>query len=183
MRSTWMLGLAILVVTPLAAQGRDRPDSMGQGMRHARRGGMHHPMMRETMRPMMRVMAFTPGHLLERKDALELSAQQVTRLTALRDAAKPAHDAAMADAKTHGEALAKAMQASAPDTAAVRLHFQATHAAMGTAHWVMLKAAAQARGLLTDAQRGRVDGWVDSMQARHRRGGDDKDEGEDHPHN
>jgi hypothetical protein len=54
---------------------------------------------------------------------------------------------------------------------------------MGTAHWVMLKAAAQARGLLTDAQRGRVDGWVDSMQARHRRGGDGKDEGEDHPHN
>lgn len=164
-----MLGLAVL---PLAAQ---QPGRDSGGMRHERRGGMRHPMMGEMMRPMMRVMAFTPGHLLGRKDALELSAQQVTRLTALRDAAKPAHEAAMADAKTHGEALAKTMQASAPDTAAARLHFQAAHAAMGTAHWVMLKAAAQARGLLTDAQRGRVDGWVDSRQARHRRGGGDKD--------
>jgi len=132
-------------------------------------------MMREMMRPMMRFMAFTPEHLLERKDALALTAQQVTRLTALRDAAKTAHDAAGADAKSHAEALAQTMQASSPDTAAVRLHFQAAHAAMGTAHWVMLRAAAQARGLLTDAQRGRVDGWADAMEMRHHR-----DEGEHH---
>jgi len=183
MRSTWILGLTILAVTPLAAQRPDRPDSMGRGLSQERRGGMQHPMMGQMMRPMMRVMAFAPGHLLERKDALALTAQQVTRLTALRDAAKTAHDAAAADAKSHGEALAQTMQASAPDTAALKLHFQAAHAAMGNAHWAMLRAAAQARGVLTDAQRGRVDGWADSMEMRHRRGGDDKDEDDDHPHN
>lgn len=181
MKCTAILALLVLAVLPLAAQHPGRDST--REMRHERRGGMRHPMMGEMMRPMMRVMAFTPGHLLERKDALGLSAQQVTRLTALRDAAKPAHEAAMADAKTHGEALAKTMQANAPDTSAVRLHYQAAHAAMGNAHWVMLKAAAQARGLLTDAQRGRVDGWVDSRQTRHRRGGDDKHDGEEHPHN
>jgi hypothetical protein len=184
MKSTWILGLAILAVTPLAAQQPGRPDSMGRGMRHERRGGMQHPMMGEMMRPMMRIMAFTPAHLLKRKDALGLTAQQVTRLTTLRDAAKTAHDAAMADAKTHGEALAQTMKANAPDTATVRLHFQGAHAAKGTAHWAMLRAAAQARGVLTDAQRGRVDGWADSKEMRHRRrGGDDKPGGEQHPHN
>ena len=107
-----------------------------------------------------------PAHLLERKDVLALTTQQVTRLTALRDAAKAAHDAAEADVKTHHDALARTMAAPAPDTAAVRQHFQAAHAAMGNAHWAMLRAAAQAKAVLTEAQRGRVDGWADAMQMR-----------------
>jgi hypothetical protein len=124
----------------------------------------HMMQMEQMMAPMMRGMAFAPDHLLMRKDALGLTAQQVTRLTALRDAAKTAHDAAQADAKTHMDALAQAMQASAPDTGAVRLHFQGAHAAMGKAHFTMLTAAARAKALLTDEQRGRVNGWVDAME-------------------
>jgi hypothetical protein len=124
----------------------------------------HMMQMEQMMAPMMRGMAFAPDHLLMRKDALGLTAQQVTRLTALRDAAKTVHDAAQADAKTHMDALAQAMQASAPDTGAVRLHFQGAHAAMGKAHFTMLTAAARAKALLTDEQRGRVNGWVDAMQ-------------------
>ena len=148
------LALLTLVAAPLAAQ---QPGVMGQGMPHMMQ-------MEQMMAPMMRGMAFAPDHLLMRKDALGLTAQQVTRLTALRDAAKTAHDAAQADAKTHMDALAQAMQASAPDTGALRLHFQGAHAAMGKAHFTMLTAAAQAKALLTDEQRGRVNGWVDAME-------------------
>ena len=60
--------------------------------------------------------------------------------------------------------MRKVLQADAPDTAALRQHFVAAHAAMGTAHLTMLRAAAQAKAVLTDAQRGRVEGWVDAME-------------------
>ena len=172
-----LLGL----VAPLAAQQPMKPDSMRPGMMGhpgmmqgpgMQRGGpmmqgpmMQHMMqMQEMMGPMMRGMAFNPEHLLMRKEALGLTAQQEARLTTLRDAAKTAHDAAAADAKTHMDAMAQAMNAASPDTAAVKQHFQAAHAAMGKAHWTMLAAAAQAKAVLTDGQRGRVDGWVDAMQ-------------------
>jgi hypothetical protein len=56
------------------------------------------------------------------------------------------------------------MQANAPDTSSVRIHFQAAHAAMGQAHLTMLTAAAQAKAVLTDEQRGRVNGWADAME-------------------
>lgn len=119
------------------------------------------------MGPMMRTMAFAPEHLLNRKEALGLTAQQEQRLTQLRDQAKQAHDAAMTDAHTHMEA----MQRSGPgDTTGLRQHFQGAHNAMGTAHWAMLRASAQARALLTEEQRGRVMGWVDAMEMmQHRR--------------
>jgi hypothetical protein len=112
-------------------------------------------------------MAFEPAHLLARKDALDLTPQQVTRLTALQDAAKTAHDAAAAEGHAHMQALAQAMQAATPDTAQVKLHFQGAHSAMGKAHWAMLAAAAQARGVLTEGQRGRVEGWADAMSEHH----------------
>jgi Spy/CpxP family protein refolding chaperone len=165
------IAIALLVAAPLAAQ---QPDSTKPVMPMHRHGEMGmDPMMgqmmmgmMEMMGPMMRTMAFEPDHLLARKDALELTPQQVTRLTALRDAAKAAHDAAHAGMQTHMAALAQAMKANAPDTAALKQHFQEAHSAMGRAHWAMLSAAAQARAILTDAQRGRVDGWADMMQMR-----------------
>lgn len=168
MKSLRML-LALAVAAPLAAQQPDSakhmPMPMGQEMmRHP--GGMPDMMsqMMEMMGPMMRTMAFAPDNLLARKDALELTPVQVTRLTALRDAAKTAHDAAHSDMQTHMDAMAQTMKAAAPDTNALKQHFQAAQAAMGRAHWAMLSAAAGARALLTDAQRGRVDGWADMME-------------------
>jgi len=122
--------------------------------------------MQEMMAPMMRAMAYTPQHLLARKDTLKLTADQVTRLTALQNTAKTGHDAAAADIKAHLGAVSQAFQAAAPDTNALRQHFDAAHAAMGKAHWVMLSAAAQARAVLTDAQRQTVDAWVNTMQQR-----------------
>ena len=102
-----------------------------------------------------------------KKEQLGLTDQQVSRITAIRDAAKTTHDAAQADVKTHMQALQQTMQASAPDTTALRQHFQAMHTAMGNGHFAMLKSAAQAKAVLTDAQRGRVEGWADAMEQMH----------------
>lgn len=150
-----VLVLVGALATPLVAQ---QPGMMGRGM-------MPHMMqMEQMMAPMMGAMAFTPDHLLSRKDTLGLTPQQVTRLTALRDAAKTAHDAAAAETKAHMDALAQAFQSPTPDTAAVKLHFQGAHAAMGKAHWAMLAAATQAKAVLTDEQRARVTAWAGAMQ-------------------
>lgn len=160
MKSTPLL-LALLVAAPLAAQQADSVKSP-MGMHPMMDPMMGHMM--EMMGPMMRTMAFVPDHLLARKDALDLTAQQVTRLTALRDAAKAARDAAQTEMQTHMAAMAETMKANTPDTTALKQHFQAGLAAMSRAHWAMLSSAAQARAILTDAQRGRVDGWADMME-------------------
>jgi hypothetical protein len=62
--------------------------------------------------------------------------------------------------------VSQAFQTAAPDTSAIRPHFEAAHAAMGKAHWAMVAAAAQSRAVLTDAQRQKVDAWVTMMQQR-----------------
>ena len=166
--------LALAVAAPLAAQQPDTArvktpmgHQMGPGMMQGRMMERHGPMMghmSQMMGPMMRGMGYNPEHLLMKKDQLQLTAQQITRLTALRDAAKTAHDAAQADAKTHMDALHQVLQASALDTTALRQHFQAAHSAMGNAHFAMLRATAQAKAVLNDAQRGRVEGWMDAME-------------------
>jgi LTXXQ motif family protein len=158
MKQVRSLALLFFVGVPLPAQ---QPGMMGRDM-------MPHMMqMQEMMAPMMGSMAYAPDHLLARKDSLGLTAQQVTRLTALRDATKSAHDAAHAEAKAHMDALASAFRGAAPDTAAVKQHFQAAHAAMGKAHWTMLAAAAQAKAVLTDEQRARVDRWASAIMMEH----------------
>jgi hypothetical protein len=194
MKTMPTVGTLLLLVAPLAAQQPAKPDTMprtgmpgmmgpmmhgmapmGPGMGQGMMGGMmmshmqgHMQQMHEMMQPMMRGMAFAPDHLIQRKDALGLTSQQVTRITALRDAAKTAHDAAAADGRTHMQALSQALAANAPDTVTARRHFQAAHDAMGKAQWTMLAAAAQAKALLTDMQRGRVEGWVDAMEMQQR---------------
>jgi Spy/CpxP family protein refolding chaperone len=97
---------------------------------------------------------------------LKLTSDQVTKLTAIRDAAKPAHDAAVADFKTHAGAVSSGFQRASPDTSAIRPHFEEAHAAMGKAHWAALSAAAQAKAVLTDDQRKKVDAAVTRMMQR-----------------
>ncbi len=112
---------------------------------------------------MARTMAFAPARLLEHRAALELSEQQAQRLTRLRDDAQKAHDAQHEMAMQYTEQLGKL--GGSTDTAAVRAAFMGHHQAMGSAHWIMLRAAVQANGVLTEVQRARVHGWVDAMQA------------------
>lgn len=153
---------AALLVLPLAAQQTGGMGGMmrGQGMR----GGMM-PGMDSMMAPMMRSMAFAPEHLLAQKAALHLTGEQETRLTALRDAAKSAHDAAARQGMMHLGEMEEVMHAAAPDTAAVKHHFDAAHRFMGDAMWAMMRSAAQARAVLTDDQRQQVQVMADSMMA------------------
>ncbi len=163
-----LLAITLTTVSGLAGQ-QPPPDSAPHGMMTG--PGMHGMMgmtgMQEgVMEAGMKVMVFAPDHLLAHKDSLGLTPQQVSRLTALQDGAQAAHATAMKDAQTHLQALD-----AAGDTAALKTHFGAAHAAMGRAHWAMLSAAAQARAVLTDAQRTKIRAWADSMQVwmqRHR---------------
>jgi hypothetical protein len=149
----WLVVLAG-AAAPLAAQQYPAPASMPQGaMMH----GDMMPGMDSMMAPVMRAMATAPDHLLRQKDALHLTDAQVTQLTALGNAAKTAHNTAAQQAQMHLGEMEQVMHAAAPDTAAVRHHFDAAHQLMGNAMWTMLRAAAQGRALLTDAQRAQVD--------------------------
>jgi hypothetical protein len=123
-------------------------------------------MMHDMMGPMMGVMAYEPGRLLAHKDSLQLTSDQVSKLTAIDDSAKSARDAAMNDVKTHMGALSQAFQTASPDTGTLHTHFTEAQAAMAKAHWAMLSAAAQARAILTDAQRSKVDAAVSAMEQR-----------------
>ena len=167
MKSMVLITTLCLAAAPLVAQDTTHARHPSTHPRPAMR---QHPPMRggddQMMAPMMRVMAYTPDHLLDHKDSLNLTADQVTKLTAIRDSAKAAHDAASADFKTHMGELSQAFQTASPDTAALRPHFDAAQAAMGKAHWAMLSAAARSRALLTDAQRQKVDAWVTAMTQR-----------------
>src|SRR5438128_11347491 len=127
MKRMSMLWLAALAAAPLAAQQPMPPmgNMMGDPMA-----------MQEMMGPMMQVMLYTPQHLLGRKDALGLTPDQVSRLTALRAATQTGQDAAMSEGKTHLQELEQAANAAAPDTGAMKTHFQAAQAAMGRAHWL-----------------------------------------------
>jgi hypothetical protein len=167
-RTLALVAIVFAAGSGLAAQ-EPHPDSahhdmmMGPG-KHGMMGMMG--MQQGMMGPGMKLMVFAPDHLLAHKDSLGLSPQQIARLTALRDAAEATHGAAMKEAEAHMAELDVVT-----DTAALKTHFGAAHAAMGRAHWAMLSAAVQARAVLTDAQRTKIQVWSDSMQAwmqRHR---------------
>ncbi len=149
MKSTSMVVAVALAASPLAAQ---QPGGEGS-------------MMRDVGPAIMKMMLYTPQHLLARKEALGLTPDQVTRLTALRDGVKTAHEAAEAEARAHLTELDQAANAPQPDTVVLKTHFQAAHAAMGRVHWLALAAAVQARSVLNDAQRKQLAVWADSMQA------------------
>ena len=147
---------------PAPGAGGGMGMGMGRGM-----GQMHGQMQGGGMGmmgmggPMARTMAFAPSRLLEHKDVLALTDRQVQQLTALRDATQKSHDEQHALAEKYMEELTKL--AGSTDSAAVRRAFVGHHEAMGSAHWLMLSSAIQAKRLLTDVQRARVEGWTDRV--------------------
>lgn len=182
--------LALVCVAPVAAQRpapRDtsRHAPMGRAMpsqgMHQRMGGMqagmagtercsmmqggmmHDSAMGAAMEGMMAGMGDAAEHVLAAKATLRLTADQETRIAVFRDAARTAHDAALRDAQHHGQELADVMRAAAPDTTAVKAHFNGALAAMGQAHLAMLRSAALTRAVLTDAQRRQVDSLQTAM--------------------
>lgn len=182
--------LALIVVAPVAAQRPAPRDSsrraamprrmpaagarqgmggMQAGMAGMERcsmmqgGMMHDSAMGEAMEGMMAGMAGAAEHVLAAKATLHLTADQEGRVTAFRDAARTAHEAALRDAQHHGQELAEVMRAAAPDTTALKAHFNGVLAAMGEAHLAMLRSAALTRAVLTDAQRRQVDSLQTAM--------------------
>src|SRR2546425_3909172 len=142
---------------PAPRQGPGGPPLGGEGME--RRGLPGFPLG-----------TFSPTMLLERREALGLSADQVTRLSTLENEARQAREKAETDAKPHREELEKVWQQPAPDPAQIRTHFQAMTQAMQPAQLSALTTAAQAKAVLTPEQRGRVQGWADARRERFGRG-------------
>jgi len=124
--------------------------------------------MADMMAPMMGIMAYMPDHLLARKDDLKLTADQVTKLTALQTQSKTMHEGLMSAMKPHLDAMNAAFAKG--DTAGAKMHFNEAHEAMGKAHASGISLASQARGVLTDAQRTQVDQWTKDMQGKMMKG-------------
>lgn len=119
----------------------------------------HEPGMRgdhEPMSGMTFIQQFAPAAVLREREALGLSDEQVTRLTALAEETAAVRDKALATHETHRNQLQHALMAPVPDPAIVRTHFDAAHAAMGHAHWVGVDAAIRSLAVLTDNQRAQV---------------------------
>jgi Spy/CpxP family protein refolding chaperone len=165
------LGLALALAGPLAAQqppvppppqGGPPADQVGAGPR----ARAMFPFMGQGM-----VMGiYAPDRLVNRRDVLQLTPDQVSRLDALAQDAKQAREKAQADAKPHWDQLADLWKQPSPDVAQIKSHAQAAMQAMEAAHLAQLTAAAQAKAVLTPEQRGRVAGWADGARMRMNRG-------------
>lgn len=163
---TGRLALAlVLAAAPLAAQQPPQapPPQQTPGGMAPRMGAMM-----GMGAGMMMGMGYAPQRLVDRRETLALTPDQVSRLEALAQQAKQARDKADSLAKTHRDALADLWKQDAPDVNQIRAHAQAAMQAMEGAHLAQLVAAAQAKAVLTPEQRGRVAGWNDGARMRMR---------------
>jgi Spy/CpxP family protein refolding chaperone len=153
---------ALAAQRPPAGPPPDRPMRM-----HAPPDG------RGMMGPGQRQGMFNPQMLLNRRQRLELTDDQVKQLEALATASREANEKAATDAKPHVEKLQELWNADQPDPAAIQTEMRAVMQAHQTAGLTALANTAKAKGLLTAEQRGRVEGWADRgrMGARRFNGG------------
>jgi Spy/CpxP family protein refolding chaperone len=162
MTRKWTLPLALaLLAGPVVAQQTQPPAQQPQPERMGMR--LRAPGM---VGPGLHMGVYAPEHLVNRREALALTPEQVSRLEALAQEAKQATDKAEAEAKTHHEQLAELWKQPTPDVNQVRTHAQAAMQAMQGARVAHLVAASQAKGVLTPEQRGRVAGWADARGMR-----------------
>jgi Spy/CpxP family protein refolding chaperone len=113
---------------------------------------------------------FSPTALLDRREVLNLSADQVSRLSTLENDFKAAREKAQADAKPHREELEKLWQQPAPDVTQLRTHAQALMQVQQSVQLSAITTMAQAKAILTPEQRGRVQGWADARRHEMMRG-------------
>jgi hypothetical protein len=122
------------------------------------------------MLPMMRNMAFMPQHLLAERTSLGLSAAQVRRLKSIEQTMQATHEAMWRQAQPHMRDMANMMSGASPDTAAMKSHFDAASSAMSAAHWAIMNGVVEARGVLTPAERRKVEasagGWASGSMGR-----------------
>jgi Spy/CpxP family protein refolding chaperone len=114
--------------------------------------------------------AYAPQVLIQRKDFLGLSEEQVSRLEQLNREVEGAHQQALQEAQASHDALREAWQADQPDAGAVRRYAQQAMEARQSAELAMVGGAAQAKALLTPEQQGKMAGWMEGMQQGRRMG-------------
>jgi Spy/CpxP family protein refolding chaperone len=164
---------ALVLAAPADAQGRGRRQMVPRGARlqiHVPRAGGFRgqvavPFGRGVgVGPGIRARdglgLFQPGVLVRQREFLELTDDQVARLEQLEATVQEARDAAAATALEHRQALLEAFEADQPDANAIRSHAQAMHDAQQAVQLAHLTATAEAKGLLTDEQRTKLDAWV-----------------------
>lgn len=165
MRALKLAALALMIPAVLAAQQHQHGHQQGAGQQCGGPGQAACPaggMMQGQGMGMMgggmfgSIMQFAPDNLLKQSAQLALTAEQVERLTALRDATAKAADDAHQPAMAAHMSLNKTMKESPGDTVAIRQYFLAHETAESNMQWIRASAAFQARALLTEAQRGMV---------------------------
>jgi Spy/CpxP family protein refolding chaperone len=112
--------------------------------------------------------AYAPQRLIDRRDALGLTPEQVGRLEALAQEAAQARDAAASARETRRAQLDELWKADQPDAQALAGHMRAVMASQQEAQLAAVTAAARAKAVLTAEQRGRVAGWADAGRALRR---------------
>ncbi len=153
MKKLTIAAMATVVMTVLAANVAEaqHPRSAGAGEMGGQRGMMQHARGRRT--------PFSPGHLLRRSAPLELNEDQIAELTELRDGLEAAGREAHSGRSGTQSRMRELMGSDEPDLNAIREEFMSNHAALGEFQWARIEAGVNARNLLTDEQRGRVQGW------------------------
>jgi Spy/CpxP family protein refolding chaperone len=169
MRHTIPILLSLLMLAPLGLSAQQPPRArrpmMQQGMRQ-----MQAPQRQMTQMAgwMGQEAVYNPAHLLQRRQALELTDDQVSRLEALAEETKQAHQQAQSEMQGRAEQLREAWGAEQTDPDAIRTRASSLMELQNNAHLVMLTSAAQAKALLTAEQRGRVTGWIQGRGMRGR---------------
>ena len=116
--------------------------------------------MQGMMHEMMGVHAYGAEMLLDRKAELALTNDQVGKLEALAAEVKTAKAHAKQEHDLRHARIIEQFKLAKPDPLAVKAAGQEAMQDMAAAHGVELSAVAGAKGLLTDAQRTKVDLWV-----------------------
>jgi Spy/CpxP family protein refolding chaperone len=89
-----------------------------------------------------------------------LSDEQVSQLEQLEADVTAAREKAIADARTHQDALVEAFQAARPDENTIRTHAQAIVQARQAAEVQAITTHARAKAVLTAEQQAKMEGWV-----------------------
>lgn len=160
------MGLAMVLPAALDAQRRPiGPRGQAFGPRTALGGRAVPTQLRR------QGMAFHPQLLIQRREALELSDEQVTRLEALAAETRGSREALPATIREHADALREAWRAETTDVGAIERHTRAIMEAQQEAALATVTATARARELLSAEQRGRMEGWVEGRFGRTGRAG------------
>lgn len=147
MRKLSILAVAALLGSAPAAAQVEGNDEQQMQMMHAQ--GMQH---------CTAMMGGPPPHLLlQHREALELSAEQVTRLEALQERARETAMPHMQPAMQAHMAAAELLKGDSPDFEGYEAGVREAADHMVLAHVAMARVAVDARGVLTAEQAGRLD--------------------------